>query len=651
MSTPAEPGAGTAIRLLAVVTILAGCLAGAPVRAQRADQNAVTAAQDAFGTSAGNQTIGLYSMTDARGFNPQQAGNLRIEGLYFDQPSQYVNQCLAPGTTMRIGIAAQSYSFPSPTGIADLKLNSPAATAGASAVLTRGPYQEAGVLIEGQTPLSGRLAVSGCADIGKGFLADFARHSDNVGLATVFRWRPTDHTEIVPFWSYAIGGAHAILPTVYTDGALPPPLFDIRRLASQDLTSQGWRTTTVGAILRERFTAEWTLTAGIFRSIEQDPRSFTEEYLSVLPDRSADHVLDVVPAVSATSTSGELRLSRRFGGGVHERKLELAVRGRRVNRDFGGDALVDYGTISLEDGPPPAQTAFATSATSLDETRQTDVGIVFEERWKGVGSVAVGFLRSNYRRTILDPGAAPSSGTASPWLSNFRVTLEPTKSLTFYGSLVQGLEDSALAPTIATNRGEPPPATRTRQVDAGLRYAPAEKVSVILGAFDIEKVYFNLDAANLYTALGTIRHRGLESSLNYADGGLTVVAGGVLLRQHVDRRLPEPGATGFASLGPVPLVLDLNLDYAPSRLHPWAGSIQWTRLSERVATADDRYWLPPLAMLSLGLRYESKLRRHPLTVRFDAANVTDARGLHLTQVGQVIPELGRRFALTIAIDN
>ncbi len=474
MSEAAESSGGVAARLFLGLGILAGCAATGPARAQRADQNAVTSAQDAFGTSAGNQTIGLYSMTDARGFSPQQAGNLRIEGLYFDQPSQYVNQCLAPGTTMRIGIAAQSYSFPSPTGIADLKLNTPGGSAGTSAVLSRGPYQEVGVLMEGQTPLSDHLAVSGCADISKGFLADYARHSANVGLASVLRWRPTAHTEIVPFVSYVAGSAHAILPAVYTDGASPPPLFDIRRLATQDLASQGWRTTTVGAILRETFDAQWSLTAGIFRSIEQDPRSFTEEYLSVLPDRTADHVLDVVPAVSSTSTSGEIRLSRRFGGGVHERKLELAVRGRRVNRDFGGDALIDYGTISLDDGPPPVQSVFATSAISLDETRQTDAGVVYEERWKNVGSVAVGFLRSNYRRTILDPASAPVTGTAAPWLSNFRLTLEPTATLTFYGSLVQGLEDSALAPTIATNRGEPPPAPRTRQVDGGLRYAPAE---------------------------------------------------------------------------------------------------------------------------------------------------------------------------------
>jgi len=56
-----------------------------PADAQRSKDNAVTEASDAFGTVVGNQTIGLYTPTNARGFNPTQAQNVRIEGLYFDQ--------------------------------------------------------------------------------------------------------------------------------------------------------------------------------------------------------------------------------------------------------------------------------------------------------------------------------------------------------------------------------------------------------------------------------------------------------------------------------------------------------------------------------------------------------------------------------------
>src|SRR5208282_3883806 len=47
-------------------------LAGA-AHAQRADENAITSAQDAFGTSVGFQNVGLYSPNDARGLSPQHS--------------------------------------------------------------------------------------------------------------------------------------------------------------------------------------------------------------------------------------------------------------------------------------------------------------------------------------------------------------------------------------------------------------------------------------------------------------------------------------------------------------------------------------------------------------------------------------------------
>ena len=49
----------------------------------RADENAVTEAEDAFGYSVGRESLGIYDADDARGFSPTAAGNLRIDGLYF----------------------------------------------------------------------------------------------------------------------------------------------------------------------------------------------------------------------------------------------------------------------------------------------------------------------------------------------------------------------------------------------------------------------------------------------------------------------------------------------------------------------------------------------------------------------------------------
>ena len=222
--------------------------------------------------------------------------------------------------------------------------------------------------------------------------------------------------------------------------------------------------------------------------------------------------------------------------------------------------------------------------------------------------------------------------------------------LTIYGSFIQGLEDSLLAPTTATNRGQPPPATRTHQSDLGVRYAPDSALSLIFGAFEIDKAYFNLDNAGLFTQLGSIRHRGIESSATYSNSGVTLVAGGVWLRPHVERTRAEPGATGTIPLGPVPLTVMLNLDVAPPSWKPLAAQMQLTRLSGAVATADDSSQLAPLTVLSIGMRYESTFSNHPMSIRLDVQNVTNTEGIRLTTVGQLIPQLARRVSLVFAMD-
>ena len=229
-------------RVLATVTCLA---VPGPAFGQRADENAVTAAQDAFGTSIGFQNVGLYSANDARGFSPQQAGNLRIEGLYFDQQTWVTGDCMVRETTMRVGIAAQSYSFPAPTGIADLSLRTPGDKAVVSAILTRGPFKTATADVETQIPLADRaLGVDLCAGYRKNFEVDVFRESHTGVFGTTFRWRPTPNTEIVPFWSYVVGGARQIVPVVYTDGIVTLPRYRTRDLATQDWTTWGWRQTT-----------------------------------------------------------------------------------------------------------------------------------------------------------------------------------------------------------------------------------------------------------------------------------------------------------------------------------------------------------------------------------------------------------------------
>ena len=132
-----------------------------PAWSQRAGENAVAAAQDAFGTQVGNESIGLYNGADVRGFNPTEAGNLRIEGLYFDRQGEHTNRVIT-GSQVRVGLSAQSYPFPAPTGIVDYALRRPGDKTITSMVATYGPYGAATLEIDTQHPLvDGKLSVGG----------------------------------------------------------------------------------------------------------------------------------------------------------------------------------------------------------------------------------------------------------------------------------------------------------------------------------------------------------------------------------------------------------------------------------------------------------------------------------------------------------
>src|SRR3546814_6724137 len=99
-----------ALRLGAAISVLAALPAAAQ---NRSGDNAVTQAEDAFGVSIGRETLGIYSSSNARGFSPSAAGNVRVEGLYFD-PVYLLTSILADSVSVKVGLSAQSYPFAAP---------------------------------------------------------------------------------------------------------------------------------------------------------------------------------------------------------------------------------------------------------------------------------------------------------------------------------------------------------------------------------------------------------------------------------------------------------------------------------------------------------------------------------------------------------
>jgi iron complex outermembrane receptor protein len=72
-------------------------------RAQHASDNPVNSADDAFGLTLGLESVGLYNPGSVRGFSPISAGNVRIDGRYFDLQGAPSNR-VVEGSTIHVGV-------------------------------------------------------------------------------------------------------------------------------------------------------------------------------------------------------------------------------------------------------------------------------------------------------------------------------------------------------------------------------------------------------------------------------------------------------------------------------------------------------------------------------------------------------------------
>ncbi|MHB1204817.1 MAG: TonB-dependent receptor domain-containing protein, partial [Rhodospirillaceae bacterium] len=352
------------------------------------------------------------------------------------------------------------------------------------------------------------------------------------------------------------------------------------------------------------------------------------------------------------SVSGEVRASRTFTFGDFRHTIHFAGKGRIVKRVFGGADTENMGkyVIGVPVTLPPR--TFNFGAQTTDRVHQGTGGIAYDGIWAGVAEFSAGLQKTSYNRTLTLKGTPDNVIKDTPWLYNGTVALHATDKIAVFGSYTTGLEESGEAPNSAANRGEALPASRTSQVDAGIRYAVTPNLNAVATAFQIKKPYFNLNSAGLYAEVGDLRHRGVEVSFagKVADG-LTVVAGAVFLQARVSGDLVTRGLIGKIPVGRIPRVVRLNVDYGPKE---WSGAsvdFQVENLSSRVASLDNRVMIPARTTLSAGARYRFKLFDRSATLRLQAQNLTNVFGWDVNAMQfSFEPNEPRRVSGSLAVD-
>ena len=453
-------------RYLGSACIAAFLITAEAAFAQRAGEDAVSAAEDGFGSSVGSERVGLYFPQSARGFSPVQAGNVRINGMYFDYLSD-LNVRLIAGSNVRVGLTAQGYPFPAPTGVADFSLRLPGSDAVVSTVIGIGPFGGARAEIDAQLPITETLGVA--AGVGLNKEEQYYGGSRRVITAAgVARWRPTDNVEVIPFWSMQDTNGDEGQPIIFNAGPYLPPQIERRRYFGPDWAQNASRGVNYGLLSTLKL-GEWTLRGGAFRSILDKQRNFNVLYLNASPDGDADRTVIYEQGARSVSTSGELRLTRQLAESDRLHSFHLMARGRMQDRRYGGSQRFNFGPGRIDEPIDVPEPVLLRGPQTTDRVRQVTAGLGYEGRWRGLGELSLGVQRTFYEKTVVRPSGALPSSKASPWLFNGTVSILAGRDVVFYAGYSKGLEESPVAPEIAVNRGEAPPAILTEQIDAGFR--------------------------------------------------------------------------------------------------------------------------------------------------------------------------------------
>lgn len=635
------------IRLLILVLFVV-----APALAQRADDNAVTAAEDAFGATIGNESIGLYSSTQVRGFSPVAAGNVRIEGLYFDRQGALTGR-LVEGSTIRVGLSAQSYPFPAPTGIVDYRLQKVDDERLLSIVAALNPYVAPTVEIDAKVPIvDGRFGVAAGLSYADDEYAD-GGDASYWRVAVVPRWRPIEQVEVMPFWSFVRGRDEEAGPAIVTAGSYLPPEIERRRYFGQPWADIVSDSLNYGVIAKARIGTDWAIAAGVFESIFDIRSGFAELFVDTTRDGMTNELVIADPQQRYASTSGEVRVSRSFVDGPRLHVLHAALRARDQENRYGGSAApLDLGVRRLGEPAPVQQPAdFEFGERTLDTVSQSTIALGYEGRWRGIGEASVGVQRTDYEKRVAQPGVPVTSRRDTPWLANGTVALHLSEEVALYAGYTRGLEENGTAPPDTVNRNEALPAIRTRQMDAGVRWAITPALKLVAGAFEVEKPYYARDERNVYAPLGTVRHRGVELSLaGRPMEALSVVAGAVLMQPRVTGEAVELGRVSKKPIGQPDRQLRANVEYRLSSAPGLSFDVAVVNFGDRPASRDGVSEVSGYTLIDLGARYRFKIGDVPATLRVQAANITDVFAWRILGSNSFGLMDGRRYSAQFAMD-
>ena len=428
---------------------------------------------------------------------------------------------------------------------------------------------------------------------------------------------------------------------------------DLRR----NLNEQPWREpvvldgTTWSLRLQQRLTREWNFVAhameqrlksddrtafpyGVYDANTYDCPQWCDRFA---PDGTFTYWQYISNNERRTSRALQLSVNGSVQTAGVQHRLETGVLFSRYSGrfedqifDIAGTGRID-GSLNTSPAPgyPDANTQRSEKSTEFFARDAMRIGEHLQ-LWAGLRHTR---LQRQAERTSAAPDGlrhtAYSQGLTAPWLAASYALRSQTMA---YASWGQGLE-SDVAPNRAryVNAGQPLPALKSRQFEAGLKH-DGEIIDASVAYFDIDRpLAVDLGTCNAINSCrraidGSERHRGIEAAAVLRMAAWTWQTSVMLLDAERQGAAAKPQANGQRPVNVPQATLRLGAEYRVPALPGLALLANLSAEGNRVVLPyDTAVRIPGWSRIDLGARWRQSLGGTTLVWRLGVDNATDRK--------------------------
>lgn len=598
---------------------------------------------------------GFNDTINVRGYNLDNSSSYRREGLIFQNQVQSPFENKAAVEIIK-GPTSVRYGFTPPGGVINYVLKRP----------TAAPYRFAQAFGDSFGSYGAHIDVGG--PLGDGFgirlNAVTAREATFVNgvsgprvmVSGLLEWKPTDRLtlDIEAEYQYRNLEQQAIIAVGSFAASLTP---DQRR----DILDRFDQTTFIGqafgtyptsnvigsAGVKWEFADGWTFQARAQQMrLERDQQAVGIAPGSLQANGDFTGRIFFSPNQIRDPFSTEGFITGSFNtGGIHH---EIAVGGaysRNPLRFSLTSAQPNVGLSNIFNPVPlpiPAPTSLVVSPVTDALTFIQEAAFVSDlitvTDWLKLFAAARYAEQRNVERSAADLPRITSydDNAISP---NVGVLIQPTKTMTIYGSYAEGITTGVQIPQTAANFGNPSifldPA-RTRQFEVGVKAELFRGALATIAYFDISQPLATLSETNVFDYIGNQDHRGVEVSLaGQITPELRLIAGALYLDPTISNPR-NPAVNGNRPSGVPRVQLNLYADYQLPMVKGLAvnGGLFFT--GDRFANDINTFKVDGYVRFDLGLRYGFDLGEQKVSARLNVRNVTNTDFIEGTAFGQFL---------------